>query len=303
MIGERKGILLFLIPLWIALVGCQPEETKFPGIPMGYIQTGSPSGVVKERVTSEEQNSGWSTISVELRGLDELTFADGSWIEINEFIVNLGELSLYPSREDRNGRVDLLSERDASTFQGEFEGFRDRILIKADLLQNSDFEEAVIQLIPAAEGNATENYEGTSIYLKGTYYIPANNSPQNPRAISPDPAPARPQAYLSTRSLSNGNPSVTVLPFIFRSFAVENIQVSLEEGEDGGIRLVLVFHVNHWFTEQTLAIMKDQARDRARGNTTPLEIRANGGGDPGTQELGGLLQQNILDNVSIELKQ
>jgi hypothetical protein len=240
-------------------------------------------------------------VRVELRGLDQLRFDDGSRIDIERFVVSFGEVSLLRDVADPAGaRVDIQGRR-LPVLPAPGESGIDRFIIGREGLDPTGFRGIRLELSPpSVPTSSADDGANSTIFIRGTYTSPDfTNRKADEAKISPNPAPIMPGA--SQQSLTSN----VQVPFTFESRRSEGLLVALTQALSEGRSVVVVFPANRWFTDVVRAFfLRDATTRAALGIPADTLLRLTGEGIDAETEaqgvLGVTLEDNILESIGIE---
>jgi hypothetical protein len=261
---------------------------------------GTPSGGTPTGAVGTHEGA---IVRVELRGLDGLSFADGSRVALERFVVHLGGVSLLRDLSDpAASRLDLTGQR-LPILPGPNEPIVDKYIIGREIFQNGGFKGIRLELAPSTDGPATSPDDGTrsTLFVQGAFTLPlVLDEKSDGQKISPNPAPIEP---------TNAQALTTVhrLPFRFQSLRVEDLLVGLGADLRSGGTVVVVFRANYWFSDDVRAFLAREALTRQRlGIPQETELALYGQGfiveDEVQANIGRTIESNILDSIGFEVR-
>ena len=292
--------IAFMVATALA-AGCAPESTRTltpitptaGDLPNPTASTPAPSGTVGR--TSQ------ATVNVELRGLEQLHFADGASIRIERFIVRFAGVSLLrdvadpaASRIELGGNPVIITPggtpaigRDLNPGDGTFNGVR-------------------IQLGPSRPGASPNDEASNTLFVRGVYSAPDPVSDKADRGgISPNPAPIQPGSNGMGSGQQRLSSAVTTIPFTFTSRRSEGLLVGLDALTNAH-DVVLVFPANRWFGNMFRNFFSREVVTRRRlGMSSDVIVPLVGEGllstDSATESVGEALENAILDSIGVEV--
>jgi hypothetical protein len=265
---------------------------------------GNPSGP-GSLPTGGQTGTGQAAIHVELLGADSLTYADGSRISLERFVVNLGRVSLLRDLSDPGASPVELSGRQLPIIGPPGEPVSDRYIIGRESLLSGGFHGVRLNFSPPDPGTPAPDDDtggGASLFVRGTYFFPTFLDPKGDGAkISPNPAPIEPVGT-STQSLG----SEYGMKFTFASRRVEDVLVGVGDGLAPGDTLTVVFRANEWFTNDVRAYLAAEASARHGLGPAPnggVNLPGEGfsADDPMLVAVGRAMETAIVDSIGIEL--
>jgi hypothetical protein len=286
----------FLIGIGSLVTACGTAQGPGgdPPVPPGSDPAVSPAGGMR---------SG-AVVQMELRGANELSYANGSRIMIERFVVHLGGVSLFRDMSDPAGsRLDLAG-LELPIVAGPDEPVVDRFVIDRDKLQGGSFHGIRLEFEPPVSPAPDARNEGSTLFLRAVYVAPPPDSKGDWGQISPNPAPIEPT---STGKAAQALSGTFRMMFTFQSRKTEDLLVGLGESLTADRTLVVVFGANRWFSEEIRSFLSAEVSTRQRlGSLSDQGPALMGEGFVPANEaeaaVAHLLESNILDSIGVEIR-
>lgn len=265
----------------------------------------APSGAGGSTATGASDGA---VVNVELRGQEQLVFANGARIHIERFVVNFGAVSLVHDLANPNGSDVAVPGGSLPVVGTEAESTLGNIVIGRDKFEGGAFEGLRLELSPP-NVPATADPSASTLFVRGRFMMPSNPSSRKDDAkISPNPAPIVPANAQSEQGRSEqGLTSNYGITFTFQSRLSEGLLVGLGENLNLGDSVTLVFAARQWFSDDVVSYLSAEALARLRLGVTDNSLLIMGGSgvpvsDAAAEAVGAELENNIVRSIGFEVR-